>query len=83
MKINGVNRPQIDVASTARAVPKSGGTGAGTKVAVSGEARTLAAAKSPAVSDAAKVAKLMSAIARGDFMVDAERVTDRMMTEER
>jgi len=83
MKINGVNRPSIDVPTTTRSMPKSGGTTANTKVAVSSEARKLATAKSPAVSDAAKVGKLRESIANGDFLVDSERVSDRMMAEER
>ena len=83
MKISGVNRPQVDAASLARAVPQRGATGTATRVAVSHGARQLAEARSPAVSDAAKVARLTQAIAHGDFMVDAERLTDRMMSEER
>ena len=83
MKIHGITRPQIDATSTAKPVQRSGSSGTGAKVAVSNEARALAKAKSPAVSDAAKISKLQAAIARGDFMVDAERVTDRMMAEER
>jgi flagellar biosynthesis anti-sigma factor FlgM len=82
MKINGINRPQVDAASTARPLPQRGVSGTATRVAVSSEAKKLAEARSPAVSDAAKISKLTAAIARGDFMVSAESVTNRMMAEE-
>jgi flagellar biosynthesis anti-sigma factor FlgM len=83
MKINGINRPQVDAAVTARpAAPRGVGSSA-TKVAVSSQAKQLAEARSPAVSDAAKVQRLLAAVARGDFMVSAESVTDRMLAEER
>jgi flagellar biosynthesis anti-sigma factor FlgM len=82
MKINGINRPYIDAAAQAKRVPQRGATGQAAKVEVSKEAKQLAEARSPAVSDAAKVLRLAQAIARGDFMVDAERVADRMLSEE-
>lgn len=83
MKINGIQRPQLDTtASVKRAAAPRGGSPAA-KVAVSGEARQLAEARAPATSDAAKVAKLSDAIARGEFSVDADKVADRMMSEER
>jgi len=50
---------------------------------VSSQAKQLAEARSPHVSDAAKVQRLLAAVARGDFMVSAESVTDRIMAEER
>ena len=83
MKINGINRPQVDAASTARPVTHRGAAGTATKVAVSTEARRLAEARSPAVSDAAKISRLTAAIARGDFMADAEKVASGMLAEER
>jgi flagellar biosynthesis anti-sigma factor FlgM len=83
MRINGINRPPVDAASTARPIPQRSAASAATKVAVSQQARQLAEARAPAVSDAAKVARLMAAVARGDFMVSAERVTDGMLAEER
>lgn len=83
MKINGINRPQVDAAVTARPVPQRGVNSSATKVAVSNQAKQLAEARSPYVSDAAKVQRLLAAVARGDFMVSAESVTDRMMAEER
>jgi flagellar biosynthesis anti-sigma factor FlgM len=83
MKINGIRGPQLDATTSAQRTAPRGGTQHATKVAVSKEARQLAEARAPAVSDAAKVQRLLAAIARGDFMVDAERVTDRMMAEER
>ena len=83
MKINGINRPQIDVSQNVRRSAYQGGRTPAAKVAVSNEAKQLAEARSPAVSDAAKVARLAQAIARGDFMIDAERVADRMLREER
>lgn len=82
MKINGVHRPYVDVATHAQRVAQRSATNPATKVAVSNEAKQLAEARSPAVSDAAKVLKLAQAIARGDFMVDAERLADRMLSEE-
>ena len=82
MKINGIHRPYVDAATTAKRVAPRGATGPSAKVAVSQEAKQLAEARSPAVSDAAKVLKLAQAIARGDFMIDAERLADRMMSEE-
>lgn len=82
MKITGIHRPQVDAATTAKKVAHRGATDPSTKVAVSDRAKQLAEARSPAVSDAVKVAKLSQAIARGDFMIDAERLVDRMMSEE-
>lgn len=82
MKINGMQRPQVDTTpGVKRASPQRGGSPAA-KVAVSKEAKQLAEARAPAVSDAAKVARLTAAIARGDFMIDAARVVDRMVSEE-
>lgn len=83
MKINGIHRPQVDVAQNAKRAVYQGGRTPAAKVAVSNEAKQLAEARSPAVSDAAKVARLAQAIARGDFMIDAERVVDRFLQEER
>lgn len=83
MKINGIHRPHVDAAVTANRVVQRGTTSAATRVVVSKEAKQLAQARSPAVSDAAKIQRLLQAVARGDFMVDAERVTERMMSEER
>lgn len=82
MKVQGIYRPQIDAVTTARPVAARGATDPTTKVAVSNKAKQLAEARSPAVSDAVKVAKLTQAIAHGDFMIDAERLVDRMMSEE-
>jgi len=82
MKINGIHRPYVDAATQAKRVAQRGVTDSATKVAVSNEAKQLAEARSPAVSDAAKVLKLAQAIARGDFMIDAERLADRMISEE-
>jgi flagellar biosynthesis anti-sigma factor FlgM len=83
MRINGIRSPQIDTTSTAQRTAPRGGAGQATKVAVSSEARKLAEARAPAVSDAAKIQRLLAAVARGDFMVDAEQVANRMMAEER
>ncbi len=83
MRINGIRSPQIDATTKAQRTAPTGGTGQATKVAVSNEARKLAEARAPAVSDAAKVQRLLAAIARGDFMADAEQITTRMMAEER
>ena len=83
MKINGINRPQVDAASSARPVTQRGAAGTATRVAVSSEARKLAQARSPAVSDAAKVARLTAAVAHGNFMADAEKVANGMLAEER
>jgi flagellar biosynthesis anti-sigma factor FlgM len=82
MKIGGINRPQVDATSRTQQVAQRGVSSSNTKVLVSNEARQLAEARSPAVSDAAKVQRLTEAIARGQFMVDAERLTDRMLNEE-
>lgn len=82
MKIGGINRPHVDAAQPAQRVAQRGVKQSDTKVAVSREAKALAEARSPAVSDAAKVKRLTEAIARGQFMVDAERLTDRMVAEE-
>lgn len=83
MKINGIHRPQLDASVGVRRAAQSGGQKPAAKVAVSPEAKQLAEARAPAVSDAAKVARLAQAIARGDFMIDAEKMVDRMMREER
>jgi flagellar biosynthesis anti-sigma factor FlgM len=82
MKIGGINRPHVDAPARAQQVEQRGATNSNTKVAVSKEARQLAEARSPAVSDAAKVKKLAEAIARGHFAIDAERLMDRMISEE-
>lgn len=82
MKINGINRtPPGHPASAKRAVGSTPGDSAA-KVAVSHQAKLLAEARAPAVSDAGKIARLTQAIARGDFMVDAEHIADRMLSEE-
>lgn len=83
MKINGINRPQVDAAIAARPVAQRAVGSSATKVAVSSEARQLADARAPAASDAAKVQRLSLAVASGDFSVDAERVSERMLAEER
>lgn len=83
MKINGMQRTYADVPPVAKRAPQQGGPGPAAKVAVSNEARQLAEARAPQVSDAAKIQKLTAAIARGDFMIDAAQVTDRLMAEER
>jgi len=83
MKVGGVNRPHVATAAAQRRVARRTQAQTGTKVAVSQEAKKLAEARSPATSDAAKVARLAEAIAHGQFMVDAEKLVDRMMDEER
>ena len=83
MKINGIHRPQVDLPVGARRAAYQGGGTPAAKVAVSNEAKQLAEARAPVASDAAKVARLAQAIARGDFMIDAERVVERMLGEER
>jgi flagellar biosynthesis anti-sigma factor FlgM len=82
MKIQGIQRPHVDATTTSRRVAQRGGSDPTTKVAVSKEAKQLKEARSPAVSDPVKVLKLAQAIARGDFMIDAERLADRMVSEE-
>lgn len=82
MKINGIQRPQVDAGTAPKRVAQRGGTDPSTKVAVSKEARKLSEARLPALSDPTKVAKLAQAIARGDFMIDAERLADKMIQEE-
>lgn len=83
MRINGIRSPHIDAATTPQRSPVRTEQTKTTKVDVSREARKLADARSPAVSDAAKIQRLLAAVSRGDFMVDAEKVTDRMVAEER
>jgi len=83
MKINGIHRPQLNPSVGVRRSMQTGGQNPAAKVAVSHEAKQLAEARAPAVSDAAKVARLTQAIARGDFMIDADKIVDRMMSEER
>jgi flagellar biosynthesis anti-sigma factor FlgM len=82
MKISGINRPSVDTNLSARRVAQRDQGSAGSKVAVSHEAKKLAEARAPAVSDAAKIARLTAAIARGDFFVDANQVAQRMLEEE-
>ena len=82
MKINGIHRPQVDTTQGVKHAAPQRGQSPAAKVAVSNEARQLAEARAPAVSDAAKVARLTQAIARGDFMIDADRVVERMVSEE-
>jgi flagellar biosynthesis anti-sigma factor FlgM len=83
MNINGVNRPRGPAALMARSAAKGGVCHTATRGAVSSQAEQLAEARSPHVSDAAKVQRLLAAVARGEFMVSAESVTERMMSEER
>jgi negative regulator of flagellin synthesis FlgM len=82
MKINAINRPHVDPPSKAQRAAKSGTTSSDTKVAVSNEARHLAEARAPEVSDASKIQRLADAIARGQFKLDAERLIDRMIADE-
>ena len=93
MKISGMQRPYIDTTTSARRAAPQGGSvssgyqervsGSQEKVAVSHEAKQLAEARSPAVSDTAKVQRLSLAVERGEFTVDAGQVADRMLSEER
>jgi len=83
MKINGIHRAPPGTLPGVKRAGTSGTQTPAAKVAVSKEAKALAEARSPAVSDAAKIARLAQAIARGDFMVDAEHIADRMLGEER
>lgn len=83
MKINGIHRTPPNNNSGVKRAGSSPNQTPAAKVAVSKEARLLAEARAPAVSDAAKIARLAQAIAHGDFMVDAERIADRMLGEER
>ena len=82
MKIHGIQRPSVDPTPAVRRPEAQRGQSPAAKVAVSKEAKQLAEARAPAVSDAAKVARLTAAIARGDFMVDADKIVDRMLSEE-
>jgi len=83
MKINGIQPPRVDTTpGVKRAAPPRENSPAA-KVAVSSQAKQLAEARAPEVSDAAKVARLTAAVARGDFMLDAGAVADKMMSEER
>lgn len=82
MKINGINRPQVDAATTTKPVAKRGTTEHTTRVAVSNEAKQLAEARSPEVTDAEKIARLAQAIARGEFKVEAQQLAERMLREE-
>lgn len=83
MKIQGIQRPSVDPTPAVRRAAAQPGQSPAAKVAVSKQAKQLAEARAPAVSDAAKVARLTAAIARGDFMMDADKVVDRMLSEER
>jgi flagellar biosynthesis anti-sigma factor FlgM len=83
MKISGMQRPYIDATTPARRAAPQGGPGPAAKVAVSQEAKQLAEARAPAVSDTAKVQRLSLAIERGSFTIDAGHVADRMLSEER
>ena len=83
MKISGMQRPYMDTTtSTRRAAPQSG-PGPAAKVVVSQEAKQLAEARAPAISDTAKVQRLSLAIERGEFTVDAGHVAEQMLVEER
>jgi flagellar biosynthesis anti-sigma factor FlgM len=83
MKIHGIHRTSVDAATTVKRVGQRAVQTPAAKVAVSNEAKQLAEARSPAVADAAKVMRLAQAIARGEFMMDAEKIADRMLKEER
>jgi len=83
MKINGIQRPHVDAASTAKPVAQRGSIeSTATKVAVSSEAKQLAEVRSAEVTDREKIARLAQAIARGEFKVEAERLAERMLREE-
>ena len=82
MKINGIQRPHVDAASTAKPVAQRGTTESATKVAVSSQAKQLAEARSPEVTDQEKISRLAQAIARGEFKVEAERLAERLLREE-
>ncbi|MCA9609517.1 MAG: flagellar biosynthesis anti-sigma factor FlgM [Myxococcales bacterium] len=71
--------------SKAEKAEKSG-AGAGrpaAKVQVSGGARALEGLRAPEQVDSAKVARLRQAIDNGEFEVDADRIAERMLEEER
>lgn len=82
MKINGIHRTPPGHPTSGKRVAGATSGNPAAKVAVSNQAKLLAEARAPAVSDAAKIARLTQAIARGDFMVDAEHIADRMLSEE-
>lgn len=83
MKINGIQPPRVDTTpSVKRAAPPRENSPAA-KVAVSSRAKQLAEARAPEVADGAKVERLRASIANGEFLVDAEAVADKMLSEER
>ena len=83
MKISGMQRPYMNTTTSARQPAPQGGPGSAARVAVSQEARQLAEARAPVVSDTAKVQRLSLALERGEFSVDPDQVADRMLAEER
>ncbi len=62
---------------------KTGSAASADAVSVSDEARTLSKARGPETPDPARIERLRDAIRRGEFKVDAERIAERMLLEER
>lgn len=86
MKVRGPDRPiPLDVSRAVRTRadrPPPGTTQTTERVRVSGEARTLLAAREPEVPDRARIARLREAIAGGRFRIDADRIAEAMLREE-
>lgn len=83
MKINGIQPPRVETTTSVKRAAPAREESPAAKVAVSSRARQLAEARSPEVTDGAKVERLRASVANGEFRVDAEAVADKMLSEER
>lgn len=86
MRIQGPGRPgPVDPTrkATGTAESVSEKRDAGERVRVSPEAKLLTEARLPEAPDTALVDRLRDAISKGAFKVDAERIADLMLKEEK
>lgn len=83
MKVNGPSRtnPGYEPRAVQKgAEPRS--TGSAERVRISGQANALADARAPETADAEKVSRLRTALEKGTFQVDLDKVADAMIREE-
>jgi flagellar biosynthesis anti-sigma factor FlgM len=85
MKIRGTQTPaRVDVVERASVRPKNSPSSVrAERVRVSEEAKAFADARGPEAPDRARIERIIEAIRSGQFAIDAERIADAMLREER
>lgn len=87
MKIQGHPPTSIDPRTVQREretpVPKPPTGGGAAEVRVSDSAKALGDARAPEQPDSARIERLRERVAKGELVIDAERIADAMLREER